>query len=113
MTAIRIGPVYHNSLRCAHNAKFSDHLSPSQNPIEIPTSNWQKLANSLDSLEFRSNPGLIPTSIGHLEKLQSLILVENGLTGKLPIELGKLVNLRRLVLVGNKISGQIPASLGG
>ncbi|KAK9198874.1 hypothetical protein WN944_014060 [Citrus x changshan-huyou] len=128
----RTGLQFTTILSFAHSAKFSNHLcefnhlnslsifncfsSPSQSPIEIPSSNWQKLANSLDSLEFRSNPhliGTIPTSIDYLKNLQSLVLLEKGLTGKLPIEPGKLVNLRRLALAGNQITGQIPASIGG
>ncbi|XP_022736648.1 piriformospora indica-insensitive protein 2-like [Durio zibethinus] len=67
-------------------------------------------------MEFRSNRGLIgtiPTSIGCLKELQSLVLLENGLRGELPIELGSLVNLRQLVLAGNQFTGQIPPSLGG
>ncbi|ESR54135.1 hypothetical protein CICLE_v10024126mg, partial [Citrus x clementina] len=113
VSAISIGPVYDNSLVCSQCKIFKP---PLQSPIEIPSSNWQKLANSLDSLEFGSNPrliGTIPTSIDYLKNLQSLVLLEKGLTGKLPIEPSKLVNLRRLALAGNQINGQIPASIGG
>ncbi|KAG2664441.1 hypothetical protein I3843_16G079000 [Carya illinoinensis] len=132
VSAINIGPVYENSLQCSRGAKFSHHLfmlehlralsffncffSPHQNPASIPISNWEKFTNSLESLEFRSNPGLIgaiPNSIGYLKKLQSLVLLENGLTGELPPEIGNLVSLRRLDLGGNQFLGQIPASYGG
>ncbi|BBH04075.1 RNI-like superfamily protein [Prunus dulcis] len=133
VSVINIGPLYDNSLRCTTNiAEFSHHLfnlkhlkvlsffscflSPSQNPITISTSNWEKLANSLESLEFRSNPGLIgtvPNTFGYLRNLQSLVLLENGLGGNLPEEIGTLVNLRRLVLAGNQFSGKIPESFGG
>ncbi|KAF3437309.1 hypothetical protein FNV43_RR20062 [Rhamnella rubrinervis] len=129
--AINIGPVYDNSLKCSSDAAFSQslfnlqHLKalsffncftfPHQNPVTISSLNWTKFANSLESLEFRSNPGLIgtiPTTIGSLRKLQSLVMLENGLSGKLPMEMGNLANLRKLVLQGNHFVGQIPSSFG-
>ncbi|XP_065618952.1 piriformospora indica-insensitive protein 2 [Quercus suber] len=67
VSALNIGPVYDNSLRCTR----------------------------------------------YLKSLESLVLLENGLTGELPQEMGSLVNLRRLVLGGNKLFGQIPSSFGG
>ncbi|XP_062159819.1 piriformospora indica-insensitive protein 2-like [Alnus glutinosa] len=133
VTALNIGPVHDNSLGCAKNPEFRPQLfelkhlktlsflncfvSPRRHPIAIPSNGWEKLAGSLESLEFRSNPGLIgqiPTSFGaHLVKLQSLVLLENGLTGELPINIGNLINLKRLVLTGNWFTGRIPDSFGG
>ncbi|KAE8688962.1 Piriformospora indica-insensitive protein 2 [Hibiscus syriacus] len=132
ITVLNIGLVFDNSLQCSPDAKFTHHLfelthlrslsffncffSPRDNPIRIPSSNWETLSNTLESLEFRSNGGLIgdiPTHIGCLKKLQSLVLLDNGLTGELPIELGNLVNLRQLVLAGNKFTGHVPPSLAG
>ncbi|PON62068.1 LRR domain containing protein [Parasponia andersonii] len=128
---INIGPIYDNSLWCSPSADFSHHLfklkhlkalsffscftSPNQNPVTISNLRWEKFTHSLESLEFRLNPGLIgtiPTSFGNLTKLQSLVLLENGLNGKLPMEIGYLVHLRKLVLSGNHFLGQIPPSLG-
>ncbi|XP_062115045.1 piriformospora indica-insensitive protein 2-like [Humulus lupulus] len=128
---INIGPVYDNSLKCSPNAKISHHLfklkhlktlsifscffSQNRNPITISTFRWEKFTHSLESLEFRLNPGLIgtvPTTMGNLTKLQSLVLLENGLTGELPTEIGNLVNLRKLVLSRNHFLGQIPSSFG-
>uniref|UniRef100_A0A0D9Y2A4 Leucine-rich repeat-containing N-terminal plant-type domain-containing protein n=1 Tax=Oryza glumipatula TaxID=40148 RepID=A0A0D9Y2A4_9ORYZ len=128
-TVMSIGPVLDNSLQCSADAKFSPQLFdlkrlktlsfyscfPATNPTPIPATSWDKLAGSLETLEFRTNPGLtgaIPASLGRLSSLQSLVLVENNLTGAVPAELGSLVRLRRLVLSGNGFSGQIPASLG-
>lgn len=94
---------------------FSCFLSPHQHPITIPDKKWLNLADSLESLEFRSNPGLIdhvPTSIGELAKLQSLVLLENGLTGQLPQNIGNLTKLKRLVLAGNSFAGEIQDSFG-
>ncbi|RLN21888.1 hypothetical protein C2845_PM07G04340 [Panicum miliaceum] len=128
-TAISIGPVLDNSLQCAPDARFSPQLFdlrrlrtlsfyscfPASNPAAIPAASWEKLSGSLETLEFRTNPGVagaIPASLGRLASLQSLVLVENNLTGPVPAELGALLKLRRLVLSGNGLSGPIPATLG-
>ncbi|XP_057486146.1 piriformospora indica-insensitive protein 2-like isoform X2 [Actinidia eriantha] len=132
VTDLNIGPFYDNSLVCAPNVQFRPDFfalkylkslsifncftSPHHFPISIPTKNWESLYGSLQSLEFRSNPGLIgqiPTSFGYLKNLQSLVLLENGLTGELPSNIGNLVRLRRLVLAGNRFWGQVPDSFGG
>lgn len=132
VTDLNIGPIHDNSLNCAPNVEFSPNLftlkhlkslsffncfvSRHHHPISIPIESWEFLANTLESLEFRSNPGLIgqiPTTFGRLKKLRSLVLVENGLSGELPTNLGNLVNLRRLVIAGNKLNGKIPDSFGG
>ncbi|KAJ1403146.1 Leucine-rich repeat domain superfamily [Sesbania bispinosa] len=79
--------------------------------LPSPLENWEKLAGSLESLEFRSNQGLIgniPSSFGSLKNLQSLVLLENGLTGQIPPDIGNLIKLKRLVLAGNYFSGRIP-----
>uniref|UniRef100_A0ACD5VAT3 Uncharacterized protein n=1 Tax=Avena sativa TaxID=4498 RepID=A0ACD5VAT3_AVESA len=129
-TVVSIGPVLDNSLQCAPDAKFSPQLFelrrlksltfyacfPASNPTSIPANNWEKLAGSLETLEFRMNSGLtgaIPASLGRLAGLQSLVLVENNVTGVVPAELGGLAKLRRLVLSGNGLSGPVPATLGG
>lgn len=129
-TVMSIGPVLDNSLQCGPDAKFSAQLFdlrrlrtlsfyscfPASNPTAIPTGSWEKLAGTLETLEFRTNPGLngaIPASLGRLASLQSLVLVENNLTGPVPAELGALSRLRRLVLSGNGLSGPIPVTLGG
>ncbi|MCD7472292.1 Piriformospora indica-insensitive protein 2 [Datura stramonium] len=118
VTDLNIGDLYDNSLRCSQAAEFREHLFELKHqlePITIPISSWDSLANSLESLEFRSNPGLtgtIPTSFGHLNNLQSLVLLENGLKGEIPEALGNLSKLKRLVLAGNNFFGPIPTSLG-
>uniref|UniRef100_A0ACD5VAS9 Uncharacterized protein n=1 Tax=Avena sativa TaxID=4498 RepID=A0ACD5VAS9_AVESA len=120
-TALSVGPVLDNSLQCAPDATFSPqvfdlrHLKtlsfyacfPATNPTPIPATSWDRLAGSLETLEFRTNPGLygaIPASLGRLANLQSLVIIENNLTG--------LARLRRLVLSGNGLSGPVPATLG-
>lgn len=132
VTDLSIGPVHDNSLTCAENVEFSPHLfslrhlksltffncflSPRRSPVSIPAEKWEVLAGSLESLEFRSNPGLtgtVPVVLGKLRKLQSLVITENGLMGQLPESVGNLSELRRLNLAGNLFTGWIPGSLGG
>ncbi|XP_037404138.1 piriformospora indica-insensitive protein 2-like isoform X2 [Triticum dicoccoides] len=129
-TVVSIGPVLDNSLQCAPDARFGPQLFdlrrlksltfyacfPAANPTTIPAASWDKLSGTLETLEFRSNPGLsgaIPASLGRLASLRSLVLVDNNLTGAVPSELGGLAKLRRLVLSGNGLSGPVPATLGG
>ncbi|KAK4260898.1 hypothetical protein QN277_003959 [Acacia crassicarpa] len=127
VTSLNIGPIHENSISCSQKSEFRPQLfefkhlqslsffncfvSRDQNPVTIPTGNWEKLSGSLESLEFRSNPGLIgkiPTSFGLLNNLKSLVLLGNGLTGEIPPDIGNLMKLKRLVLAGNSCSGQIP-----
>ncbi|MED6122199.1 hypothetical protein PIB30_037540 [Stylosanthes scabra] len=132
VTVLNIGPIHDNSLVCAPNLEFRPQLfelrhlkslsffncfqSPNKLPVMIPAGNWDKLAETLESLEFRSNKGLIGTihsSFGLLKNLESLVLLENGLSGEIPPEIGDLIKLRRLVLAGNYFIGNIPDTLGG
>ncbi|XP_027361972.1 piriformospora indica-insensitive protein 2-like [Abrus precatorius] len=127
VTVLNIGPIHDNSLSCAKILEFRPRLfelkhlkalsffkcfqSQHRHQVTIPTANWEKLAGSLESLEFRSNTGLIgkiPSSFGVLKNLQSLVLLENGLTGEIPPDIGNLNKLKRLVLSGNYITGHIP-----
>ncbi|KAF6168992.1 hypothetical protein GIB67_038489 [Kingdonia uniflora] len=130
VTVLNIGLIHENSLECISNAEFPQHLfelkhlqtlsftNCFQYPhhlISIPTDKWESLAGSLLSLEFRSNPSLrghVPLSFGSLTKLQSLVLVENGLTGEIPYNFGNFVGLKRLVLTDSGFTGRIPDSLG-
>ncbi|KAL2324864.1 hypothetical protein Fmac_023922 [Flemingia macrophylla] len=132
VTGLNIGPVHDNSLSCTQDLQFRpelfklQHLKSlsffscfqSQNRFlaTIPTGNWEKLAGSLESLEFRSNQGLIgkiPLSFGLLKNLQSLVLLENGVTGEIPSSIGNLMKLKKLVLAANYLTGRIPDVFGG
>lgn len=131
VTDLTIGPVHDNSLQCATKVEFRPELfqlhhlkslnffncftTPIKHPVSISSGNWDKFSGSLQSLEFRSNPGLVgevPKSFVFLTKLQSLVILENGLSGEIPENIGNLTSLKRLVLAGNWFSGQIPGSLG-
>ena len=127
VTSVSIGPILENSLQCSDNAKFSQQLFQLKHlkslsffncfssPTTLPSKYWDSLSQTLETLEFRSNQGLvgeIPPIIGQLVNLQSLVLVENSLSGQLHQELGNLVHLKRLTLSGNQLSGSIPTSFG-
>lgn len=132
VTTLNVGPVHENSLVCSANPVFTPHVfklahlkslsffgcfvSPRQNPVLVPPEGWGNLADSLESLEFRSNPGLVgqmPSCIGQLINLQSVVILENGLSGSVSPNIGSLPNLKRLVLRGNSLVGPIPDSFGG
>ncbi|KAK3421749.1 hypothetical protein EUGRSUZ_G02367 [Eucalyptus grandis] len=132
ITALNVGPVHENSLVCSANPVFTPHVfklthpkslsffgcfvSPRQNPVMVPPESWGNLADSLESLELRSNPGLVgqvPSCFGQLVNLQSLVIQENGLSGNVPPNIGTLLNLKQLVLGGNSLTGRIPDSFGG
>ena len=56
--------------------------------------------------------GTLPSALGDLRELKSLILTSNQLTGEIPAELGNLTKLEHLWLNNNKLTGGIPAELG-
>ncbi|KAK8948551.1 Piriformospora indica-insensitive protein 2 [Platanthera zijinensis] len=127
VTSIKIGPIFDNSLKCSKNAAFSSNLFRLKNlkrlslvdcfhqPTNFPSMQWSELSSTLKTLEFRSNKGLvgdIPSVLGQILSLQSLVLTENSLTGEIPWELGNLVSLKRLSLSSNQLSGPLPISLG-
>ncbi|KAF3782967.1 Piriformospora indica-insensitive protein 2 [Nymphaea thermarum] len=130
VTAMSVGPVHDNSLQCTEAAAISSTLfrlkhlkslsffncfTSWNHPQTVPTTNWEPLSHSLETLEFRGNPwlvGEIPASLGGLKKLNSLVLSENALEGAVPASLGGVAALKRLVLARNKLSGQVPTELG-
>ncbi|KAF5948610.1 hypothetical protein HYC85_014567 [Camellia sinensis] len=55
--------------------------------------------------------GSIPSQIGNITTLNSLILEFNELSGDLPQELGNLSSITRLYLTSNNFSGDLPGTL--
>ena len=56
--------------------------------------------------------GTLPTLLGNLRNLESLVLEGNGLTGTIPSELGNLDRINALDLSYNQLYGTIPSQLG-
>ena len=65
------------------------------------------------SLVSRGLTGIVPSALGDLLALESLVLDRNSLAGSIPPALGGLSSLRTLSLTGNRLTGAIPAELGG
>ncbi|KAJ3020273.1 UNVERIFIED_CONTAM: hypothetical protein HDU68_010259 [Siphonaria sp. JEL0065] len=52
--------------------------------------------------------GSIPPEIGNLEKLDELNLGFNALSGMIPPEIGRLMRLKSIILQSNQLSGTLP-----
>ena len=83
-----------------------------------PTGEWSGVSTDGDGrvteLRLAGNQlsGSIPSELGNLANLQTLLLDGNQLSGSIPSELGNLANLEWLWLDGNQLSGSIPSELG-
>ena len=85
---------------------------------EIPVGFWQGVTvdgpeGSVIALELprMGLNGRVPTALGHLAGLRSLVLDGNALTGTIPPELGRLTDLETLGLAANALTGTIPLEL--
>ena len=63
-------------------------------------------------LDANELSGRIPPELGDLARLRTLDLGSNDLSGWIPSELGTLVNLTSLDLHDNQLSGSVPPELG-
>ena len=82
-----------------------------------PISTWHGVTvsqNRVISLGLSSNnlTGMIPLELGNLSNLTGLSLSDNALSGSIPKALGNLSSLNQLILAGNDLSGSIPKELG-
>ena len=70
--------------------------------------------NRVVSISLPSNnlTGIIPPSVGNLAKLQYINLSNNQLTGRIPSSMGNLTQLKSFSLDHNQLRDTIPASLG-
>ncbi|XVF54623.1 hypothetical protein PTKIN_Ptkin05aG0196400 [Pterospermum kingtungense] len=96
---------------------FCRHLSflvLTGNPLNciLPTS-ISNFSTSLESLILADCKirGSIPDEIGSLNKVMSIALPYNDLSGSLPATIGRLKNLQLLNLYANKLQGSIPKDL--
>ncbi|CAH8361011.1 unnamed protein product [Eruca vesicaria subsp. sativa] len=123
VTELTLGLVHENSLSCATSLEIKPQLFKLKHlkslsfvkcftsALTISKEGWISLGSSLESLEFRSNPGLIgqlPETFGTLTNLKSLVVLENGFNGNLPTSLCNLSSLKRLVFAGNLFTGTVP-----
>ena len=81
------------------------------NPLLLPSSG--SAFNKLQTLDLSNNKlsGSLSGNIGNLTTLQNLYLHENQFTGNLPNALGNLTNLQRLTLNDNQFTGNLPTIL--
>ncbi|KAL1216324.1 Piriformospora indica-insensitive protein 2 [Cardamine amara subsp. amara] len=128
VTDLSLGLIYENSLPCTSSLEIRrelfelNHLRSLSffncflSPMVIAKEDWINFASNLESLEFRSNPGLIgklPETIGNLTKLKSLVVLENGFNGELPASICNLKSLNRMVFAANSFAGVIPNCFNG
>jgi Leucine-rich repeat (LRR) protein len=103
---------FYNSTNGANWANNTNWLS--SNPINT----WFGVTlynNRVINLKLRSNllSGSIPSQIGNLTNLQSLVLNFNPqLSGSIPSQIGNLTNLQNLDLSYNQLTGSIPSQIG-
>ncbi|CAN8293817.1 unnamed protein product [Cochlearia groenlandica] len=128
VTDLSLGLVHENSLSCSTSLEIRAELFELKHlrslsffncfisPIDITKGEWSNFATNLESLEFRSNPGLIgkfPENIGNLAELKSLVVLENGFNEKLPASICNLKSLKRMVFARNAFTGPIPNCFKG
>ncbi|KAK9700053.1 hypothetical protein RND81_08G214300 [Saponaria officinalis] len=73
------------------------------------------LLSELQNLDLSNNKGLtgpLPTNIGSLKNLASLVLVDCSFSGLIPESIGQLGKLTNLFLNSNRFTGPIPHSVG-
>ncbi len=71
--------------------------------------NWQRSDNWLSNRPIGEWYGV---TVNDEQRVDSLQLAFNGLSGSLPAEIGGLLHLKKLALNNNNVSGPIPAELG-
>ena len=59
----------------------------------------------------RARAGLLPPSLGQLDRVHTVFLHVNGFRGSIPSSLGQCRSLRNLQLWSNRLEGPVPSSL--
>jgi len=86
-----------------------------------PMNNWEGVGIDTDStplrvteirLDGRDLTGVVPSALGSLYDLRSLLLGDNRLTGEIPASLSAMSSLRELGLGMDDLSGTVPEELG-
>ncbi|XP_062196914.1 receptor-like protein EIX2 [Phragmites australis] len=68
-------------------------------------------SNKLQELHLQSNylVGFLPSNMGHLASIVTLVLSGNNITGPLPAFIGHFAHLRTLDLSANHLTGHVPS----
>jgi len=93
------------------NLKICNYHSSIPSEIGILTGLTYLSLTGNNSASCSKLSGPIPTQLGQLKKLTTLVLSNNNLSGPIPAILGDLAELGTLLLDGNMLSGPIPLEL--
>ncbi|KAL5555183.1 hypothetical protein UlMin_037419 [Ulmus minor] len=104
-----IGPIPEEFGKLTHleNLDLSHNLLTGPVPRSLSGAPLRNLSLSGNKIN-----GTIPTWIGEITSLTSLLLEENDMEGVLPQNLGNLISLERLFLSSNNFNGEIPETFG-
>ena len=85
-----------------------------KNPVNTWAGIGVNASNRVDSINLNSNQltGYIPPSLGNITTLKYLGFSYNNLTGIIPSTFGNLIKLQNLYLQFNQLNGNIPTPLG-
>ena len=105
------------ALVALYNSTNGEQWLNQENWLTGPLNDWFGVSVSQDrvvslSLAADSLSGTLPEELGDLTGLTYLDLSINQLTGSIPSTLGNLSNLNQLYLHRNQLTGAIPATLG-
>ncbi|KAK6143799.1 hypothetical protein DH2020_024147 [Rehmannia glutinosa] len=103
-----------DGISCSNSASFPCTTLASFNLSGQLSSDIEGLSE-LQTLDLSYNKGMtgaLPSAIGNLKKLSSLILVGCGFSGPIPPSIGSLQQLVYLSLNSNNFVGEIPPSIG-
>ena len=98
----------------ADYSRYSWQCDSGGKPLSIVCS-WTGVSCTtrvVTSLSLSFLTGVLPTVVGDLTGLQSLVLDGSALTGSLPSTVGSLTNLVVLQASGCGVSGSIPSTVG-
>ncbi|HEY9623287.1 MAG TPA: DUF4347 domain-containing protein [Crinalium sp.] len=101
-----------------NNSGWKDwDFSSNTPPILSVVSQWKGVSltgNRVSDIDLSNNnlSGTIPSELGNLANLKTLVLRQNKLSGTISSALGQLGSLTYLNLRDNQLSGSIPSELG-
>jgi len=106
-----------DALIALYNSTDGDNWTNKTNWLLDNVCTWYGVTcegNRVKTLILSANQlsGTIPPEIGNLTNLQELTLSRNQLSGPIPPEIGNLTNLTKLDLSSNQLSGAIPPEMG-